>query len=262
MNNIFTKHRAKTAKFAKTTTAKTTAAKTTAAKTTAAKTTAAKTSAAKTSAAKTSAAKTSAKDSISMTLQQLFKLLLDDVKLLKETATEKRDGLKKQFITKYQDSLNEQMTEQSWTGNLFIFWNIIWRFDIGDFNEGWRLAKLGFERGLTSDKIFKRTFATIIADIIFEQAQSAYENDKDPSPILQEMLLMIEAPNSLNIHPVVHSKILRLQGIIITSDRQARLALTYFEKATELAPKIGLKGRIDKLKKQLTTDTTDTDTQE
>lgn len=192
-----------------------------------------------------------AKTSTSTTLQQLFKLVLDDVKRLKDTAKGRRDALKMQLIAKYQTSFDEQCVEESWTGNLFIFWNILWRFDVGNFTDGWKLAILGFERSLTADKeVFKRSFTTIIADTIYEWAQDTYDKEQSPSPILQELVIMIETPDGLNIHPAVHSKLLKLQGIIITDD-DPQLALTYFEKATELAPKIGVKGRMDKIKKEL-----------
>ncbi|BAS67620.1 phage terminase small subunit [Bathymodiolus septemdierum thioautotrophic gill symbiont] len=191
------------------------------------------------------------KNNITKTLQQLFKLVLDDVKRLKDTEKSKRDGLKIQLISKYQDSLDEQCAEESWTGNLFIFWNILWRFDVGNFTDGWKLALLGFERGLTADKeVFKRNFPTIIADTIYEWAQDTYDNEESESPILAELISMLETADGLNIHPAVHSKLLKLQAILITKDNP-KLALTYFEKATELAPKIGVKGRMDDIKKRL-----------
>ena len=222
MNNIFAKHRAKIA-------AKTTKA---------------------TKAAKASKVSAENKNSVSTTLQQLFKLVLEDIKRLKDTARENRDAVKMQIISKYKSSFKDQCLEQSWTGNLFIFWNIIWRFDVGNFTEGWRLAQLGFERGLTADKqVFQRTFATLIAETIYEWAQENYDKEQSPSPILQELVLMIEARDGLTINPVVHAKLLKLQGIIITDDNP-QMALTYFEKATELMPKIGVKGRMDAVKKE------------
>jgi hypothetical protein len=113
------------------------------------------------------------------------------------------------------------------------------------------LAQLGFERGLTVDKnVFQRTFATIIADTIYEWAQEIYDNEQSSSPILQELVLMIEADDGLNINSLIHAKLLKLQGIMITDDNP-QLALTYFEKATELVPKIGVKGRMDVIKKEL-----------
>ncbi len=226
MMNIFAKHRAKIA-----------AKPTKAAKAT--------------KATKAGKAPAGSQDSVTKTLQQLFTLVAGDVKRLKDTAREKRDALKMQLIAKYQVSFEKQCLEQSWTGNLFIFWNIIWRFDVGNFTEGWRLAQLGFKRGLTADKtIFQRTFATIIADTIYEWAQATYDNEQAPSPILQELVFMIEADDGLNINSTIHAKLLKLQGIIITNNNP-QLALTYFEKATELVPRIGVKGRMDALKKQL-----------
>lgn len=204
-----------------------------------------------TKATKADKAPARSQDSVSTTLQQLFTLVAGDVKRLKDTAREKRDALKMKLIAKYQPSFEDQCLEQSWTGNLFIFWNIIWRFDVGNFTEGWRLAQLGFERGLTADKqVFQRTFATIIADTIYEWAQAIYDNEQAPSPILQELVLMIEADDGLNINSTIHAKLLKLQGIIITTDNP-QMALTYFEKATELMPRIGVKGRMEALKKEL-----------
>ena len=220
MKNIFAKHRAKIA-------------------------------AQNTKTAKTAKTTKSAKTAKHTTLQQLFKLVAGDVGRLKDTAREKRDGLKMRLISKYQASFDDQCQELSWTGNLFIFWNILWRFDIGNFTDGWRLAKLGFKRGLTADSnVFQRTFATIIADTIYEWAQDAYDNEQAPSPILAELVLMIETEDGLGINSTIHAKLLKLHAIIITDD-EPELALAYFEKATSLSTRIGVKGRMIAIKEQL-----------
>ena len=189
------------------------------------------------------------KNDTSQNLPKLFKMVIDDLRRIKKTAKDKRGALKNRIINKYKETLDKQCEEQSWTGNIFIFWNIIWNFDVGHFDEAWRLAKLGFKRDLTADdNFFQRPFATVIGDTIYHWAQERFTNKLPISPILSEFIDLMD--DGLDVSPLTHAKLLKLQGINI-SDDEPEAALSYLQKATELDPKIGVKGKINVLKARL-----------
>lgn len=199
---------------------------------------------------KTNVAKKKIVKKIVDTTKQIFELILGDVRTLKNTAREKRGALKLQFINKYQEMFDKECEKLDWTGNLLIFWNIMWRFDVGDFEDAWQYAKVGFKKGLTVDKsAFERDFATLVAGTILDWAQQFSDDNKQYSTILYELITMIES-DGLVINETVHAKLLKLHGLDIINENP-RQALIFFEKATQLYPRISLKTKIKELNQQL-----------
>lgn len=169
-----------------------------------------------------------------------------DLLRIKNTPHTKRIALKKQLINKYQTVFNKACKADDWSDSNFIFYNILWRFDVGNFKTAFKLAKQGFDKNLTSP--FKSTFPTFVADTIFNRAKEQNNNNKTTKPFLNELVVLLDA--GLNINPIPHAKIFKLYGDII-SDTKPAAALTYFEKAQEFDKTIGVKGRIAKLTAKL-----------
>ena len=176
-------------------------------------------------------------------------LLSADLIRIKQTEKSQRDTLKEQLIAKYQEVFDSACKVLDWTDNRLIFWNIIWRFDIGDITGAFAIAKVAIERGLNADvKVFKSTFATVVADNIFKWADAQYKSEATTEPVLDEMIALLG--NGLDINPIPNAKLLKLHGDIIKVDNPA-LALAHFTKAQELDETIGVKGRIKELNKTL-----------
>lgn len=177
-------------------------------------------------------------------------LLNADLVHIKQTEKSARDMLKEQLIRKYQEVFDSACKAVDWTDNRLIFWNIIWRFDVGDIASAFAIAKVAIERGLNSDaKVFKSTFTTVVADTIFKWADAQYKAEATTRPFLDEMIELLK--NGLDIHPIPHAKLLKLHGDII-KPKNPTLALAHFTKAQELDETIGVKGRIKELNKTLT----------
>lgn len=180
-------------------------------------------------------------------LSALYQSVAQDVIIVSETPRDERVAAKIALLDKYREALAQVISEPIWQGNLFIFWNIVWLFDVGSLREAWELSKQGFAKHLETDgEIFKSDFKNFVAKTIVVETQHALLNKAKPSDVFWEMFNLVEE-NALIVADVRQAEMLKIAAIHLEDSAPAK-ALEFLERAEAIYPEIHVKGRIKRLK--------------
>ncbi len=181
-------------------------------------------------------------------LATLFAMIVQNIADLKNTAQEDRPEVKSTLIEQYRDDIAKMLKLDDWTDNIFVFWNIVWRFDTGDLAEAWGLVKLGIEKHLTTPDQFSQAIKEFGINQVLTHTISAVDNGATPGETFYEIFEMLEDKDenfATDAH--LHAKYLKLAaGQIEETDPQ--IALDHYIKATKMYAGINVKGKMKKLK--------------
>ncbi len=184
-------------------------------------------------------------------LATLFAMIVQNIADLKNTAQEDRPEVKSGLIEQYRNDMAKMLKLDDWTDNIFVFWNIVWRFDTGDIAEAWGLVKLGIEKNLTTPDEFIQAIKEFGISQVLAHAISAVENGAIVGMTFYEVLDLLESKDehfATDAH--LHARYLRLaaeEG----EDKLPEISLAYYKKATKLYKDIHVKGKIKALEKRL-----------
>lgn len=199
-----------------------------------------KTLAAKQSAAPTGAAAVPAEAGIATK----FRALLGSHKAILKAIQSKVEkvNVKRELLPEYDAYVEGVLSAPSGQQDDILVTIMLWRLDIGDIAGAMTIAAYALDHGMTMPEGFKSNIATMVLDVIA---------DNDPTEDqLEGLLEAIEMTKSHDMPDEVRAKAHKAAGLLLEEKEPAK-ALDHFKVALTFNGKSGVKGRIDKLEKQI-----------
>lgn len=162
-----------------------------------------------------------------------------------------RQALKREeLLPKYQDFIQRYCESGQVMPNRVLVQVVIWLFDTAQFEDGLELADFAIGQGQEMPERFKRRdIQTFVADAVIDWAYAEYHADRSPEPYLSDLLIRVDGEWDLTEQ--IPAKYHKLVGIRAMEASEWALALTHFERATELYPKVGVETRVERCRRAL-----------
>lgn len=170
---------------------------------------------------------------------------LSDLNNMGERQILKRDELLPkylEYVQRYRDSgLNHP--------NPVLMQVLVWLFDTEQFEPALELADFALQQGQPMPERFRRDIPTFIADTLIEWAEREHDAKRSPEPYLTRLLPRVDG--EWQLYERIPARYHKLLGDIAMDQEEWALAITHFERATELYPGIGVKTRMGDANKAL-----------
>ena len=158
-------------------------------------------------------------------------------------STERKGAFKKQILPDYLPWIEGALSVGSGKqDNVLMTW-CVWAIDCGEYHLALQIADYAVFHDLRLPEPFTRTLGTLLAEEFAEQAAN-----KPFEVAYLEQVQRITA--DCDMPDESRARLLRELGLLLV-DKTPEQALTYLERALGLDQKIGVKGDIKKLRKQL-----------
>lgn len=161
---------------------------------------------------------------------------------------------KRQMIDKYRDWLNEVHESGKAQATDTVFTTaLLWLIDIGEIETAVPLAEFAIEQSMIVSDQYQRDLKDLMFEEIAEQLASGAELSVEAETRLINKLVAVDHEtglHELNVMDPIRAKFLKACGERAEDTDPAR-ALDLYEKAIEYFSNVGVKKRIESLKKQL-----------
>jgi len=135
--------------------------------------------------------------------------------------------------------------------NIVAVWFMIWLFDLGDIARAVPLAlHLAKQKIHNMPTRFNSKIETFICDQLYDWANEQLKANRSAGPYLYELIKTIEKDN-WQLPDVVRGKMYVMLGKHLYELTEYPDALAAFEKAMEINPRAGAKGKINELTEKL-----------
>ncbi|MBL4839915.1 MAG: hypothetical protein JKY47_03690 [Thalassospira sp.] len=199
-----------------------------------------KTLAAKQAAAPTGAAAVPAEAGVAAK----FRALLGSHKAILKAIQSKveKANVKRELLPEYEPYVEGVLSAQSGDQDDILVTIMLWRLDAGDIAGALPIAGYALDNGMTMPEGFKSNIAAMILDVI---------TDNEPTDDQLDVLLeAVELTKDHDMPDEVRAKAHKAAGLLL-EEKDPVKALDHFKTALEFNSKCGVKGRIDKLEKQI-----------
>lgn len=199
-----------------------------------------KTLAAKQSAAPTGAAAVPAEAGIATK----FRALLGSHKAILKAIQSKveKANVKRELLPEYDAYVEGVLSAQSGAQDDILVTIMLWRLDAGDIAGALDIATYAIDHGMTMPEGFKSNIATMVLDVIADNEPTADQ--------LAGLLEAIDLTKTSDMPDEVRAKAHKAAGMLL-EEYEPATALDHFKTALQFNSKCGVKGRIDKLEKQI-----------
>ena len=199
-----------------------------------------KTLAAKQSAAPTGAAAVPAEAGIAAK----FRALLGSHKAILKAIQSKveKANVKRELLPEYEPYVDGVLSAQSGAQDDILVTIMLWRLDAGDIAGALPIAAYAVDNGMTMPEGFKSNIAAMVLDVIADNEPTADQ--------LPGLLEAIDLTKTSDMPDEVRAKAHKAAGMLLEENEPAT-ALDHFKTALQFNSKCGVKGRIDKLEKQI-----------
>lgn len=187
--------------------------------------------------------------------------LVDDTRRLKEIqSTERKIEYKRSAVEDYRPWVDGVLASGAGVPDRVLMTQMVWNFDIGDFDTALAIAEYALEHNLPLPDQFRRTLPTLIAEEVADAALSAVAQDH-PFDVLPVHVTQ-ELTGSRDMHDEVRAKLFKAEGLLLkrsagkepsTDDdwSNASDALAALRRAFELNERVGVKKEIEALERLL-----------
>ena len=160
-------------------------------------------------------------------------------------STERKGAFKKQILPDYLPWIEGALSVGSGKqDNVLMTW-CVWAIDCGEYHLALQIADYAVFHDLRLPEPFTRTLGTLLAEEFADQAKPANK------PFEVAYLAQVQRITAdCDMPDESRARLLRELGLLLV-DKQPEQALAYLERALGLDQKIGVKGDIKKLRKQL-----------
>ncbi|AXO13783.1 phage terminase small subunit [Thalassospira indica] len=199
-----------------------------------------KTLAAKQTAAPTGAAAVPAEAGIAAK----FRALLGSHKAILKAIQSKveKANVKRELLPEYEPYVEGVLSAQSGAQDDILVTIMLWRLDAGDIAGALPIVAYALDSGMTMPEGFKSNIAAMVLDVI---------TDNEPTDEQLDVLLeAIELTKAHDMPDEVRAKAHKAAGLLLEETDPAK-AFEHFKIALDFNSKCGVKGRIDKLEKQI-----------
>ena len=163
-------------------------------------------------------------------------------------STERKGTFKKQILPDYLPWIEGALSVGSGKqDNVLMTW-CVWAIDCGEYHLALQIADYAVFHDLRLPEPFTRTLGTLLAEEFADQAKAAQAANKPFEVAYLEQVQRITA--DCDMPDESRARLLRELGLLLV-EKHPEQALAYLECALGLDQKIGVKGDIKKLRKQL-----------
>lgn len=176
--------------------------------------------------------------------------LYDDKRRLKDIQSiERKIEVKREILPEYDSWVDGALEGGQGAQDEILVTVMVWRMDVGDFDEALRIAHYVVEHDLVLPDQYERNVATVVADEIAD-ASLAVQKDGGSFPlgILQEaeaLTFQLDMPDQ------ARAKLHKALGYELRAAKQLPQAIEHYERALKLNDKIGVKRIITELEAEL-----------
>lgn len=178
--------------------------------------------------------------------------LAHDLELLSERdSIAEKIALKRELVPKYLPRVRAYIEGGANRPNALMVWCVIWLLDIEDIEQALELANFAIKQQQQAPSRFKRDLPTYVAETLHDWAEREYKAQRSPHPYYSEVLEAVDSQRWPVSNIIVLGKLYKLAGLVCDQQEDFAKAVHWYEKATEVNDKAGVKTRLDVARNKL-----------
>ncbi len=176
--------------------------------------------------------------------------LYDDKRRLKEIqSVERKIEVKREILPDYDNWVAGSLEEGQGAQDEVLVTVMVWRMDVGDFDEALRIASYVVKHDLVLPDQYERNVQTVIVDEISDAALAAQkEGQSFPYNLLWETLSLTD---KLDMPDQARAKLHKAVGYELRLANKPTESVEHYERALKLNENIGVKVIIKELKAEI-----------